>query len=115
MMNLFRLRAVNFASLVLALPLIFGVASNVPGAPMKKASSAGTLTTAPANPTHPLDPLTAKEFASLKAILKHEPQLGEKVLFGWAQLREPPKEEVLAFQAGQKFRREATVVAISLD
>jgi len=70
-------------------------------------------TTAPTVATHPLDPLTAAEFAFLKAILGEQGQLTPKTIFGWAQLREPPKDEVLGFVPGQKFRREAVVVALS--
>jgi primary-amine oxidase len=71
------------------------------------------LQTAPATPSHPLDPLTAQEFAILKDILQNQGHFSNETLYNWVQLQEPPKEEVLAFQPGQKFRREAQVVAIS--
>jgi len=71
------------------------------------------LETAPATPSHPLDPLTAQEFAILKDILQNQGKFGDKTIYNWVQLQEPPKEEVLAFQPGQKFRREAQVVAVS--
>jgi Cu2+-containing amine oxidase len=71
------------------------------------------LQTAPATPSHPLDPLTAQEFAILKDILQKQGKFGDKTIYSWVQLQEPPKEEVLAVQPGQKFRREAQVVAIS--
>ena len=69
------------------------------------------LQTAPATPSHPLDPLTAQEFAILRDILENQGKFGDKTIYNWVQLQEPPKEEDLAFQPGQKFRREAQVVA----
>jgi primary-amine oxidase len=64
-------------------------------------------------PRHPLDPLTAEEINLLRDILLQEGGFSANTLFVWAQLREPPKEEVLAFAPGSPFRREAEVVAIS--
>lgn len=61
---------------------------------------------------HPLDPLTPSEFTVLKSCLAKQPSLHGS-LFISAQLVEPPKAEVLAFQPGQKTHREAEVVAIS--
>jgi len=75
-------------------------------------TSTGSLKTAPALASHPLDPLTAAEFVSLEAILREQGQLTKKAFYSWVQLREPPKAEVLAFEPGQKFRREALVVAL---
>jgi primary-amine oxidase len=49
----------------------------------------------------------------LKDIIQQQGKFGEKLYWDWVQLHEPPKEEVLAFQAGQGFRREAQVVIIS--
>src|SRR5271165_7408529 len=71
------------------------------------------LQTAPATPSDPLDPLTAQEFAILKDILQNQGKFSDKTIYNWVQLQEPPKEAVLAFRPGQKFRREAQVVAIS--
>jgi len=62
---------------------------------------------------HPLDPLTAEEINLLRGILLQEGGFTSNTLFVWAQLREPPKDEVLAFAPGRPFRREAQVVAIS--
>src|SRR5262245_27391464 len=76
-------------------------------------SSAQPLETAPATPSHPLDPLTAQEFAILKDILQKQGKFGDRTIYNWVQLQEPPKEEVLEFQPGQMFRREAQVVVIS--
>src|SRR5260370_40317125 len=74
-------------------------------------SSLQLLQTAPATRSHPLDPLTAQEFAILRDILENQGKFGDKTIYNWVQLQEPPKEEDLAFQPGQKFRREAQVVA----
>jgi primary-amine oxidase len=77
------------------------------------ASSAPALASAIVRPAHPLDPLTPAECAVVKAVLASAPQLGPRTLFVWTQLREPPKEEVLAFVPGRSFRREALAVALS--
>jgi primary-amine oxidase len=69
--------------------------------------------TAPPNPSHPLDPLTATEIASLKSIVGAQAALTPRTIFTWVQLNEPPKSEVLAFRPGSSFRREALVVAVS--
>ena len=70
-------------------------------------------TTVPSHVSHPLDPLTGPEFAQIKAILAGQPMLGPRTLYGWVQLHEPSKAEVLAWKPGQPFSREALVVAIS--
>ena len=75
--------------------------------------SASPLQTAPNVATHPLDPLTAAEFAQIKAAVATLPMLGRRTLFAWVQLNDPPKAEVLAFRSGGTFRREALVVALS--
>ncbi len=64
-------------------------------------------------PVHPLDPLTPAECTAIKAMLGTVPQLGPRTIFAWTQLREPPKDEVLAYVGGTPFRREALVVALS--
>jgi primary-amine oxidase len=71
------------------------------------------LKTAPVTPSHPLDPLTAQEFAVLKDILQQQGEFGEKTIFDWVQLQEPPKDEVMAYQPGLIFRRQAQAVLIS--
>ncbi len=70
-------------------------------------------TTAPLVATHPLDPLTAREFAALKKLLLGPGGFGKDTVFSWAQLQEPSKEEVLAFKPGMPLHRQAFVVAIS--
>src|SRR5882724_8688053 len=69
--------------------------------------------TAPERPTHPLDPLTAGEFVTLKEILTSQGKFSEKTVYSWVQLHEPPKEEVLAFKPGDTFRREAYVALLT--
>jgi len=49
----------------------------------------------------------------LKDILQKQGKFGGRTIYNWVQLQEPPKEEVLEFQPGQMFRREAQVVVIS--
>src|ERR687890_1362100 len=56
--------------------------------------------------THPLDPLTAVE------ILRKERDLGEKVRFAGVVVNEAPKEQVLSFNPGDNFEREAFVVLV---
>ena len=62
--------------------------------------------------THPLDPLTAEEISSAVEILRKERDLGEKVRFAGIVVNEPPKEQVLSFNPGDYFGREALVVLV---
>src|SRR5207249_3615113 len=62
---------------------------------------------------HPLDPLTADEMRTAVQALKSSGRLPEGAFFPSLTLHEPPKQEVLAFQPGKPFRREA--VAVVLD
>ena len=64
-------------------------------------------------PMHPLDSLTADEINSLREIVLTQGGFSTNTLFIWAQLREPPKDKVLAFAPGMVLHREAEVVAIS--
>jgi primary-amine oxidase len=75
--------------------------------------SASGLQTVPKVAMHPLDPLTAAEFAQIKAVVGTLPTLGPRPIFAWVQLNEPPKAEVLAFRSGEAFRRDALFVALS--
>ncbi len=63
--------------------------------------------------THPLDPLTAEEYAVIKTLVGARPELGPKTIYAWVQLREPSKHVVLAFVPGTLLQREAMVVALS--
>ncbi len=58
---------------------------------------------------HPLDPLDSNEIKLVKQILLQEQKVthDSSSLFSIINLQEPPKEEVLAYQPGQPFRREA--------
>jgi primary-amine oxidase len=71
-----------------------------------------TVSTAAA---HPLDPLSAEEISAAVEILKRERGLGDGVRFAGVVLNEPPKEEVLAFEPGGEFEREAFVVAVDTE
>ena len=95
-----------YAPLLLLIPLYLGACRSPGFAPSNQATGL-------AIPQHPLDPLTAKEIKQLREIIFNEGGFSTNTLFVWAQLREPPKDEVLAFTPGKSFRREADVVAIS--
>jgi primary-amine oxidase len=59
--------------------------------------------------TYPLDPLTAGEITRVTTILKDSHLVTEATYYNIINLKEPPKEEVLAWQPGRPFRREAFV------
>jgi primary-amine oxidase len=80
---------------------------------LPKTVGAASSTAAMARAVHPLDPLTAGEFATIKAVLHGRAELGPRTIFVWAQLHEPPKAEVHAFRPGMTFSRKALVVALS--
>ena len=78
---------------------------------------AACLVTAAANgaslaPTHPLDPLTAGELATVREILMASGQFSHETQFAWIELEEPPKATVERFHAGEDFPRQASVTAI---
>ncbi|MHB8207998.1 primary-amine oxidase [Mucilaginibacter sp.] len=56
---------------------------------------------------YPLDPLTATEIQRVVQILKDSKTTTGKDIFNIINLKEPPKKEVLAYQPGRSFRREA--------
>lgn len=58
---------------------------------------------------HPLDPLDSNEIKMVKQVLLKENKArnDSSYIFTIINLNEPPKEEVLAYQPGDKFRREA--------
>jgi primary-amine oxidase len=62
--------------------------------------------------THPLEPLTVEEISATVEILRKERNLGDKVRFAGVFLNEPPKDQVLAFKAGDTFEREALAVIL---
>ena len=57
--------------------------------------------------TYPLDPLTAIEIDKVVDILQRTHTTTEGDFFNIINLKEPPKKEVLAYQPGAPFRREA--------
>jgi len=59
---------------------------------------------------HPLDGLTATEFGTATAVLHASGKTDAKTRYPMIQLKEPPKEEVLAWKPGQPVRREAFVM-----
>ena len=67
----------------------------------EKASSAvGAVNT----DRHPLDPLSETELAAACDILKSVKQLGPDTRFGFVQLEEPAKSDVLGWKPVQSFR-----------
>jgi primary-amine oxidase len=56
---------------------------------------------------HPLDPLDSIEIKLVKEILVQKKMFGKDRYFSFINLIEPPKAEVLAYQTGKGFRREA--------
>ncbi|MDF2430407.1 MAG: primary-amine oxidase [Mucilaginibacter sp.] len=57
--------------------------------------------------SYPLDPLTATEMKKVVQVLRDTKTTTGKDIFNIINLKEPPKKEVLAYQPGQPFRREA--------
>jgi primary-amine oxidase len=66
----------------------------------------------PADP-HPLDPLTSDEITKAIEILKASPDFPRDGRFSSVALKEPSKDEVLAFKPGSPIRRQ--VFAVVLD
>ena len=64
---------------------------------------------------HPLDPLTSSEVKETLDILKKENLVGDKTMFPYLLLKEPPKSEVLAYQSGKPFSRRAFTVLYERD
>jgi Cu2+-containing amine oxidase len=61
-------------------------------------------------PNHPLDGLTPIEIWTAYDVLQTSHKVDADTRFPMVQLREPPKEEVLAWKPGQPMRREAFLV-----
>ena len=59
---------------------------------------------------HPLDDLTAQEYWTTYEVLQASAKVDAQTRYPLIQLKEPPKEEVLAWKPGQPMRREALVV-----
>lgn len=56
---------------------------------------------------HPMDPLSAAEFAKVKEILKAAAHVDDNTRYPLITLLEPPKREVLNWRAGGEFSRRA--------
>ena len=61
---------------------------------------------------HPLAPLSLDEVQTAVRIVREERDLGPKHRFAGLTLNEPPKDEVLAYKAGDPFEREALAVIL---
>jgi primary-amine oxidase len=85
-------------AVILARLLLFALLA-VAGTPAKAQSA-----------KHPLDGLTAPEHWAVYETLQASGKVDAKTRFPLMQLKEPPKEEVLAWKPGQAMRREALVV-----
>ena len=72
---------------------------------------AGTVGSASAQSArHPLDGLSAPEYWAVFDTLRASGKVDAKTRFPLIQLKEPPKDEVLAWKQGQAMRREALAV-----
>src|SRR5438270_12188098 len=59
---------------------------------------------------HPLDPLSKDEILKTAEVLRAAGKATEQSRFSLIALREPPKQEVLAYRGGHAFRREAFAI-----
>jgi primary-amine oxidase len=64
---------------------------------------------------HPLDPLSQEEVAAAVRFLLADGHINQQSRFATIVLQEPPKSEVLRFQPGKPFRREAFVVVFQAE
>jgi primary-amine oxidase len=62
------------------------------------------------DPKHPLDSLTSPEYWTTYEVLRASGKVDADTRYPMVQLKEPPKEEVLAWKPGQPIHREAFVV-----
>jgi primary-amine oxidase len=61
---------------------------------------------------HPLDGLSSREHWTVYDVLRASGHVDQQTLYAGVQLHEPPKAEVLAWQPGQDFRREAVAALV---
>jgi primary-amine oxidase len=66
-------------------------------------------------PTHPLDPLTAGELATVREVLIASGRFSHETKFAWIELEEPPKAVVEHFHPGDDFPRQAYLTAIDFS
>src|SRR5271155_3391765 len=62
------------------------------------------------SPQHPQDGLTAPEIWTAYQVLQASKKVDAQTRYPMVQLKEPPKEEVLAWKPGQAMRREVFMV-----
>lgn len=98
--------AVNAASLPFAVSPRISAIQSFAAAPLTS-----TTETAPNTCAHPLDPLNRWEIEQAVALVKTHPDTPARAFFPNVVLNEPPKAEVMAFKAGDTYRREALVEA----
>jgi Cu2+-containing amine oxidase len=60
--------------------------------------------------THPLDPLNKQEILDTVATVRQQKEFSPASRFVAIQLKEPPKQEVLAYRPGAKFTRQEFVI-----
>src|ERR1700759_891614 len=70
---------------------------------------------APPMPPHPLDPLTADEIRAAVAIVRRDQNVDARWRFASIELREPSKDVVRAWAAGDQSDRAARVVCFNRD
>jgi primary-amine oxidase len=63
-------------------------------------------------PIHPLDPLSPEEIRAAIAVVKQSGRIGGRTRFVIVRLHEPAKSDVLAFQKGGAWEREAFLVLL---
>src|SRR6478735_3468976 len=73
------------------------------------------MATRPPEPAHPLDPLSADEIRRAVAVLRRDRGVGERWRFGTIELREPAKDTLRAWTAGEAFEREAELICFNRD
>ena len=64
----------------------------------------------PTTALHPLDPLSPAELEAAVRIVREARSLGEQVRFCSVVLKEPLKQEVLRYRAGDSFQRRALLI-----
>jgi primary-amine oxidase len=74
-----------------------------------------TANGASVTPTHPLDPLTAPELATIRDVLIASGRFSPETKFAWVELEEPPKAAVTQFRPGDDFPRQASLTAIDFS
>nr|MCU0353786.1 hypothetical protein [Cytophagales bacterium] len=105
-----------YKNIRVGLVLLAGLLVCLTGCDKKAASSASKSTFVVADEfRHPLDPLDTNEIKSVKEILLASGKMDTNQLLFLINLHEPPKAEILAYQAGQPFRREAFVCSYNYD